>query len=86
MNDLTPPPSTAPTKLQGRVKDRLRKPAIPLEDEVYCRIASRLKELSLQVGYEVPMSKFLRRTIVENWEHQIERYYKRPPAMKNLAE
>jgi hypothetical protein len=86
MNDLTPPSSTASTKPQGHVKGRLRKPAIPLEDEVYCRIASKLKELSLQVGYEVSMSKFLRRTIVESWEQQIERYYKRPPVMKNLAE
>ena len=86
MNDLTPPSPTASGKPQGHVQGRMHKPAIPLEDEVYCRITSKLKELSLQVGYEVPMSKFLRRTIVENWEHQIERYYKRPPAMKNLAE
>lgn len=79
MNDTATSSPNPLTTSPGKAETQWRKASIPLENEVFCQISSKLRELSMQLGYEVPMSKFLRRTVVENWKVQLERYHKRPP-------
>lgn len=55
---------------------------VPLDTQLYKEIKSLLSELSEHIGSKVNMPVFLRKTIVENWKIQIERYRKLNPSSK----
>ena len=71
MNTANPPSVTTP-KLAGSTI----KVSFPLDRELHDQIASALAEVSTQLGLELTMPKFLRKTVVEGWKTQLERYRK----------
>ena len=55
---------------------------VPLDTLIYNEIKSLLPELSDHIGSKVNMPVFLRKTILENWKVQFERYMKLNPTGK----
>jgi hypothetical protein len=55
---------------------------VPLDTVLYNEIKSLLPEVSNQIGLKVNMPMFLRKTIVENWKVQMERYRRLNPCSK----
>jgi hypothetical protein len=60
----------------------LTRATVPLDTPLYEEIEVLLSELSNQLGMRVNMPAFLRKTIVENWKVQMERYRKLNPSAK----
>ncbi len=87
MNNPTPHP-TQPT--ETREKDPASNPPrrqwtrvrVPLESSLYERINLQLAELSMHLGFEVTMTKFLHRLVIEHWEAQMERFRKLQTVLK----
>ena len=77
---VTPPPILAERK-----PSKFIKATVPLETPLYEEIESLLPELSNLIGSKVTMPVFLRKTIVENWKVQMERYRKLNPSAKRSS-
>jgi hypothetical protein len=56
---------------------------VPMDTALYNEIKSLLPELSNHIGSKVNMPVFLRKTIVENWKVQMDRYRRLNPCAKN---
>ena len=76
--DITNPPLITSEKASPKVT----RATVPLDTSFYKEIESLLLELSNQLGMKVTMPVFLRKTIVENWKVQMERYRKLNPSVK----
>ncbi len=65
-----------------KMPPKFTRATVPLDSSLYEEIESVLSELSNQLGMKVNMPGFLRKTIVENWKVQMERYRKLNPSAK----
>lgn len=83
MNDNlnTPTPSNLPPIL-AKKPGKFTKVSVPVEKTLYEEIKALLPELSDQIGSKITMPAFCRKTILENWRVQIERYRKLSPSAK----
>jgi len=73
MNDT---PNNANSPLETQSSQRLTRVGVPLEYDIYQMIKKEAAQLSLLLGFEITVPKFLRTTILENWTLQAERYRK----------
>ncbi len=84
MNDNQNPQhiTNPPPILAVKPHPKFTRATVPLDTSLYEEIESLLAELSDQLGMRVNMPCFLRKTIVENWKLQLERYRKLNPSAK----
>jgi hypothetical protein len=71
-----------PLKATQQEQPKLTRAMIPLDTVLYNEIKTLLAGLSQELGMKVNMPMFLRKTIVENWKVQMERYRRLNPSAK----
>lgn len=89
MNDLEQPSDTTPKPSatnNNRPPLKEKKVNVPLESNLHRQINTALAELSMQLGFEVTMPKFLRKTVADNWTVQLERFRKLDPSLKRTRQ
>ncbi len=79
-DDIQPPVHKAEKRIS-----KITRATIPLDTVLYNEIEALLPELSNEIGAKIIMSMFLRKTIVENWKVQLERYRKLNPTAKRSS-
>ena len=73
----SPTDPSAPSKSPSKIKV-----SFILERPLYNEINATLSELSAELGFEVTMPKFLKKTVVAGWKTQAERFRKLNTTLK----